>query len=300
MKLSRICILILSLLGASPPAVAGNSNCPSLHNSQTNALNATIQKAAFIGPTNDWKPLLEGAKEFGISQESLDQILNAGMEMRCPSDDLEIDLVGNAWMLDTIRANAHAFYDDNDVALKNPERCELMTYRDLLSKESLADMDSAFRVDLTNRTIGTTHPKTDDVRKDVSSFGAIDAPPYLKGLEVEPGSVTLNKGQEIFLISRRPAFLKRSENDFEPLIQQATVKFFKPPQAGLPGAVMTDADVHDTVSGGMYMVRSKNDPSKLVPVAMHKAAKGDVDYKEWDGNTNTGIGIVLSPEFFRM
>ncbi len=257
-------------------------------------------KAGIIGPTNDWKPLLEGAKELGISQESLNMILDSGFEMRCKSNEPGTDSVLNAWHINgRFWTNAHAFFDDDDRP-KSGE-CSLTSYRSLVSKADLNDRRNTIDIDPRSVRLATITPKNSDPRLDVSTFETLQHP-ETDGMTVKPPPASFGKGSVVILVSRRPHFMQRSENDLEPIVQVAVIKYVSGAEVGRPRAMMTDADGFETNSGGMLFlfVRSGPDSVALMPLAIHRGHKGEVDYRPWDINTNSSLHILLDRDFFEI
>lgn len=78
---------------------------------------ASVGHAAIIGPTNDWVSITDRPKEWNISDEMVDEVLAAGLNLYCEGSENANPGTTNAWLLSgdrtTITTVAHVFYDEH-------------------------------------------------------------------------------------------------------------------------------------------------------------------------------------------
>ena len=247
---------------------------------------------AIIGPTDDWKDLREGAEEFGISDESVNQILNAGMELKCPGTKHGNSIKLNGWLLkqsgkSAMFTNSHAFYDENAKGREPFGECTISSFTG----------ESTFNLADSVISSASNAPSTDAPQMDRAMVTPESLPENAAALDVNFNPADYVVGKEVFLVSRRTS--KRGGNSGGVMIQKCTIKKVAPVWNNQPPAILTDCDNEGGVSAGMYFVRDSAKPENIKPFALHSRSFEKVgDNKPWDAQKNTTIGLVMDSHFF--
>ena len=259
--------------------------------------------AAIIGPTDDWKPLRVGARDLGVSEDTIKRIVAAGVGISCPGTEHGNGGALNGWFLGADAAglytNAHGVIDigtDKKANLIEPlDDCRVRSYRDLMSSGAKA---TAYPLNLPNNrdelALGTFNPQTDVPYKDRAHLMLMRAVLGAKALPLpDLTKLPLTVGEEIILVSLRPPAMR------EPEIQACHIRAITQ-RRGMPGLVLTDCDNDFGNSAGLYMVRDPSSAGALVPVALHESCHQKLgDHKDWNAEDNTAIGILFGTPFFQ-
>lgn len=305
MKLVKY-LSLLGLIFAGLAASAATLKCPSLHNDQYGDLKAVIIPTSIMGPTMDWKPIREGAKEFNINDSSIDEVLSAGVEIECgEKTDPEYTAL-NGWFLgnykDGFFSNAHAVAHDG--ALRgNIADCKA---RSLLEMEKMVEAGGSSS-DATSYSIDSSSGKIKAKTLDPENGIVVDDRAYVPMKDKIPGVGTLKyrpmpiikNGMEIFLISRQNNTLKNQMGDLGPMIQRGVVKDMDPANGTTPRQIYFEGDSLNGDSTALVCIRDPKDPTKLKPVGIHEGSSNQIgDYQDWNKETNSGYAIGFDQPFF--
>ena len=260
--------------------------------------------AAIIGPTNDWKPLVSGARQLGISTRMVNRILAAGLEVMCPGTTYDNGGVLNGWFLgaDTTSfyTNAHGIIDigriDHKANFIEPlDECGVRSYRDLAAEGAratpyrLAIPENRRHMELASFAPQSDSPMRDRARlrllRSIAGTRALALPNFDK--------IKLAVGQEVILVSLTPPLMRAPE------IQSCHIQSINLSGRIGPGQLFTDCDNGFGNSAGLYFVRDPADPTMLLPIALHEGCHERVgDHQPWDPTKNTALGIMLGRGFF--
>ncbi|HVW94010.1 MAG TPA: hypothetical protein VHB74_15575 [Devosia sp.] len=257
--------------------------------------------AAIIGPTDDWRPLRQGARALGISDAMVQRILSAGVEMSCPGTVYRNGGALNGWFLgaDTTSfyTNAHGVIDTGSDRRSNfiepLDKCTVHSYRDLVSRGAGA---ASYAIDVpqdrTRLALATFQPQGDAPSRDRARLRLSRLIAGARALAVPNlGSVGLAVGQEVILVSVQPPSMR------EPEIEACHIRSIR--LSGGPGQLYSDCDNGFGNSAGLYFVRDPGNPGMLVPVALHEGCYERLgNYKDWSLTDNTAMGILLRGSFF--
>lgn len=257
--------------------------------------------AAIIGPTDDWKPLRQGAKALGISDAMVQRILAAGVEMSCPGTVHRNGGALNGWFLGgdatSFYTNAHGVIDtgaDRRSDFIEPlDKCAVHSYRDLVSRGAAA-ASYAIEVpqDRNRLALATFQPQGDVPTQDRARLRLARLIAGARALAVpDLGSVGLSVGQEVIMVSVLPPSMR------EPEIQACHIQSIR--LSGGPGQLYTDCDNGFGNSAALYFVRDRSNPGMLVPIALHEGCYEKLgNYKGWSLTDNTAMAILLRSSFF--
>lgn len=258
----------------------------------------SLASAAIIGPTDDWKPLRQGARELGISTKMVDRILAAGLEVLCPGTTYDNGGVLNGWFLGvdatSFYTNAHGIIDVSRRSGKSNfieplDQCVVRSYLHLGSAAAFQPIvvpGNRFDLQLATFTPQQSAPSLDRARlrllRSIAGAHALPLPDFSR--------IRLKVGQEVIMVSLRPPKMREAE------IQSCRIQSL---DLGGVGQLFTDCDNGLGNSAGLYFVRDPNDATMLLPIALHEGChEGLGDHKGWDIDHNTALGIMLRPGFF--
>jgi hypothetical protein len=258
--------------------------------------------AAIIGQGNTWKPLRSGAHALGISEEMVERILAAGVEMSCPGTVHRNGGVLNGWFLGgdetSFYTNAHGVIDigaDQQANFIEPlDKCNVRSYGDLLKRGAKA---ASYALDLpTNRndmSIASFTPQRDSPSQDRARLTLLRAIAGARPLALpDLTHLSFTDGEQVLMVSLLPPAMQ------EPVIQACHIKDIDLHDLG-PGQLFTDCDNSFGNSAALYFVRDPTNPSMLLPIAMHEGCHEKLgDHKAWSEEDNTALGIMLRRGFF--
>jgi hypothetical protein len=304
--LSLFCIVFLGTT-----AGADSLKCPSIHNDALEVFgdfDAEVIPTAIIGPTNDWKYLRAAAKEWGISEDMVADILAAGLNLNCDGTTNSNPLTLNAWLIQgnktKITTNSHAFYDENQKLREPIGECYAQSLADVL--DSIDNPNPVTKAYLNASTLkaGTTDPYHDDPQADRATIELTSTLAASRPLALPWAPPFIAEGDEIFVVSRRPKSMRKDADDKEPMIFKTTAKKVYEQWEGKPGAIKAEIDGITGDSAALYLVRDKKNPGRLIPVGMHYGSwetyqNGTaVNHLPWNSKTNTSIGLVFDSNFY--
>jgi hypothetical protein len=257
-----------------------------------------VASAAIIGPTDDWKPLRQGARELGISGKMVDRILAAGLEVLCPGTTYGNGGVLNGWFLGSdamsFYTNAHGIIDINRSNGKSNfieplDQCVVRSYMHLGAAgafQPIAVPSNRYQLQMATFTPQQSAPSMDRARlrllRSIAGARALPLPDFTR--------ISLKVGQEVIMVSLRPPHMRDAE------IQSCRIQSL---DLGGVGQLFTDCDNGLGNSAGLYFVRDPGDPTMLLPIALHEGChEGLGDNKGWDLKRNTALAIMLRPGFF--
>ena len=261
------------------------------------ALWPSFALAAIIGPTNDWRPLRQGAHALGVSDAMVERILAAGVEMTCPGTVYRNGGALNGWFLggdsSSFYTNAHGVIDvgaDRRSNFIEPlDRCRVHSYRDLAARgASATSYGIEVPQDRTRLALATFRPQAAAPSQDRARLRIAGAIAGARALAVpNVGGLGLRVGQELILVSVQPPGMHT------PQIEACHIQAIRSDQ------LFSDCDNGFGNSAGLYFVRDRADPSMLVPVALHEGCYERLgNYKGWNLTANTAMGIMLRGSFF--
>jgi len=263
-----------------------------------------LANAAVIGPTDDWKPLRSGARQLGISDDMVGRILAAGVELTCPGTVYSNGGMLNGWFLGTgsksFYTNAHGVVDiglsDRQANFIEPlDKCTVHSYRDLIDRGGRA---TAYTLAVPqNRRLlemATFSPQSAPPNQDRARLRLAVAITGSRALPLpDLNRLGLAVGQQLFLVSVAPPAMRA------PVIEACHIMALK--LNGGPGQIYSDCDNAAGNSAGLYLVRDPSRPGMLVPIALHEGCYEKIgNYKPWDINNNTAVGILLQRNFFAL
>lgn len=261
--------------------------------------------AAIIGPTDDWRPLVHGARDLGISEEMVKRIMAAGVELSCPGTVHVNDGVLNGWFLggDTtgFYTNAHGVIDigriDHKANFIEPlDQCTVKSYRDLTAKGPNAlGYPLAIPENRRQMQLATFTPQSAPANDDRARLNLLRPVAGARGLPLpDMGNINLAVGQEVILVSMTPPLMRVPE------IQACHIRAIKL-RSMRPGLMFTDCDNRPGNSAGLYFMRDPSRPDMLLPIALHEGChEKRGDYQAWDEEDNTAVGIMLQSNFFAL
>lgn len=258
--------------------------------------------AAIIGPTDDWRPLRTGARALGISDQMVQRILAAGVEMTCPGTVHQNGGALNGWFLggdaSSFYTNAHGIIDigsDHKSNFIEPlDKCNVRSYRDLLASGSKA---TPYAIDVPqNRNalaLASFQPQGDLPSQDRARLRLLRSIAGAKALALPDfNRIQLSVGEEVIMVSVLPPSMRSPE------IQACHIQSINLRSMG-PGQLFTDCDNSFGNSAGLYFVRDPANPSMLLPIALHEGCHEKLgNYKGWNLENNTALGIMLRGSFF--
>jgi hypothetical protein len=212
----------------------------------------------------------------------------------------------NGWFLGTdatgFYTNAHGVIDigmtDHQSNFIEPlDKCTVHSYRDLVNKGSKAAAYSlAVPRNRRRMELATFSPQEAPPNADRAHLRLLNAIESARALPLPNFKrIRLTPGQEVILVSVKPPGMRVPE------IQACHLMAINPRGAGGPGQIFTDCDNGAGNSAGLYFVRDPSNHSMLVPIALHEGCYEQVgNYKPWDINTNTTVGIMLQSNFFAL
>ena len=262
-----------------------------------------LASAAVIGPTNDWKPLISGARALGIGGEMVKRILAAGVGLTCPGTVHSNGGVLNGWFLGTdassFYTNAHGIIDigraDHRSNFIEPlDKCVVRSFRDLVvngaraPSYALALPENRMQLALATFTPQNAPPTQDRARlrllHSIAGARALALPDFNR--------INLKVGQEVIMVSLTPPAMRSPE------IQSCRIQSLNLKDLG-PGQLFTDCDNGFGNSAGLYFIRDPADPTMLLPIALHEGCHEKLgDHKGWSLEQNTALGIMLQRNFF--
>lgn len=264
----------------------------------------TLVFAAIIGPTDDWKPLRQGARELGVSDAMVNRILAAGLELFCPGTRYDNGGVLNGWFLGgdvaDFYTNAHGVIEigrrDHKADFIEPlGECGVRSFKDLMADGPqatfypLAVPENRRQIELASFAPQSDAPTRDRAKlrllRSIAGARALALPDFDR--------IDLSVGKEVIMVSRSPTTRA-------PEIQSCHIQSINLEDRIGPGQLFTDCDNNLGNSAGLYFVRDPSNPSMLLPIALHEGAYDrEGDYKGWDLRRNTAVGIMLRRGFFR-
>lgn len=258
--------------------------------------------AATIGQGHDWRPLRSGAQALGISEEMVERILSAGVEVSCPGTVHHNGGILNGWFLGSdgpnFYTNAHGVIDIGDDRQANfiepLDKCNVRSYRDLLTRGARA---VSYALDLpANRNdmaIATFTPQRDSPSQDRARLTLVRAITGAHALALaDVDHLSFTQGEEVLMVSLQPPAMR------EPVIQACHIEDINLHDLG-PGQLFTDCDNSFGNSAALYFVRDPSNPSMLLPIALHEGCHEKLgEHKAWSEEDNTALGIMLRRSFF--
>jgi hypothetical protein len=259
--------------------------------------------AAIIGPTDDWKPLRQGARELGISTQMVNRILAAGLEVFCPGTVHGNGGVLNGWFLGGdvkgFYTNAHAVIEIGRQThradfIEPLGECGVRSFHAIDAGGARAATFYPLDVPENRRLIelATFTPQADPPTRDRARLRLLGPVAGAQALPLPDFEhLKLAVGQEVIMVSRSP--VTRT-----PQIEACHIRAMSLEGPG-PGQLYTDCDNNLGNSAGLYFVRNPANPSTLLPIALHEGCRSRVgDHKGWDLQQNTAVGILLGRGFF--
>jgi hypothetical protein len=263
-----------------------------------------LSHAAIIGPTNDWKPLREGARQLGISSRMVDRILAAGLEVMCPGTVHDNGGVLNGWLLGgdsmSFYTNAHGIIDigrmDHKANFIEPlDQCGVRSYRDLAAHGAKAQpYPIAVPQNRRQMELASFTPQSDSPTRDRARLRLLHAIAGARALALPDfGRIKLSVGQEVIMVSLQPPAMRTPE------IQACHIQSINLGGRIGPGQLFTDCDNGFGNSAALYFVRDPADRTMLLPIALHEGCHERVgDHQPWDLNKNTALALILGNGFF--
>jgi hypothetical protein len=258
--------------------------------------------AATIGQGHDWRPLRSGAQALGISDEMVERILSAGVEVSCPGTVHKNGGILNGWFLGgdetSFYTNAHGVIDigaDRQANFIEPlDKCDVRSYRDLLK---LGGKATSYALDLpANRNdmaVGSFTPQRDSPSQDRARLTLVRAIVGAQALALPNiDHLSFTQGQEVLMVSLQPPAMRM------PVIQACHIEDINLRESG-PGQLFTDCDNSFGNSAALYFVRDPSNPSMLLPIALHEGCHEKIgEHQPWSEEDNTALGIMLRRSFF--
>ncbi|MDR3473208.1 MAG: hypothetical protein P4M09_16225 [Devosia sp.] len=260
--------------------------------------------AAIIGPADDWKPLRQGARELGVSNEMVQRILAAGLEVFCPGTAHGNGGVLNGWFLGGdvtgFYTNAHAVIEigrrDHKADFIEPlDECGVRSFRDLATSGAAATFyPLEVPQDRRQIALATFTPQSDPPNRDRARLRLPHAIAGTRALALPDfDRVRLTVGEEVIMVSRSPV-TRAAE------IQACHIQSISLDRMA-PGQLFTDCDNNLGNSAGLYFIRDPGNPAMLLPIALHEGCQDRIgDHKGWDLHRNTAVGILLGRSFFSL
>jgi len=261
-------------------------------------------EAAIIGPTDDWKPLAQGARALGISNKMVNRILAAGLEVMCPGSTHDNGGVLNGWFLggdtSSFYTNAHGVIDigrtDHKANFIEPlDQCGVKSYRDLAANGAKATpYPISVPENRRQMELASFEPQSDSPMRDRAKLRLLRSIAGAQALALPDfDNIRLAVGEEVILVSLKPPMMR------EPEIQSCHIQSINMSGRIGPGQLFTDCDNGFGNSAGLYFVRDPSDPTMLLPIALHEGSHERVgDHQPWDASKNTALGIMLGRGFF--
>lgn len=261
----------------------------------------SLAGAAIIGPTDDWQPLVSGARALGISSTMVSRILAAGVLLACPGTVHGNGGVLNGWFLGgdatSFYTNAHGVIDvgaDRRPNFIEPlDQCQVRSYGDLVARGIKA---AVYGIDVpANRqalALGTFAPQHSDASDDRARLRLLHSIAGAHALALPDFSqLRIGVGEEVIMVSMRPPAMT------EPEIQACHIESLSLSSGS--GQLFTDCDNNFGNSAALYFVRDPANPRMLLPIALHEGCYDRVgDHQPWNRDSNTAVALVLRGSFF--
>jgi hypothetical protein len=258
--------------------------------------------ASVIGASDGWKPLRQGARALGISDEMVQRILSAGVGMSCPGTVYKNGGALNGWFLGpgvmSFYTNAHGVIDlgaDRQADFIEPlDKCSVHLYRDLLLHGAGA-LSYALKLPADRRemALASFDPERDGPAADRARLALAQTIAGAEALDrPDLDHLPLAIGEELIMVSLEPPTMR------VPVIQSCHIKAIDISGGG-PGRLLSDCDNSFGNSAALYFVRDPASPGMLLPIALHEGCYERLgNGKGWNGQTNTAVGILLRRGFF--
>ncbi len=230
--------------------------------------------AATIGQGHDWRPLRSGAQALGISDEMVERILSAGVEVSCPGTVHQNGGILNGWFLGgdetSFYTNAHGVIDigaDRQANFIEPlDKCDVRSYRDLLK---LGGKATSYALDLpANRNdmaVGSFTPQRDSPSQDRARLTLVRAIVGAQALALPNiDHLSFTQGQEVLMVSLQPPAMRM------PVIQACHIEDINLREVGARPAFHRLRQWLWQFGRAVFPVRDPSNPSMLLPIALHE------------------------------